>query len=38
MDKLRMKSLDVAEDNVTKTAKLFLLFVTEHLSKNGTSN
>lgn len=35
MDKLRMKSLDAAEDNVAKIAALFPQCVTERLNKDG---
>ncbi len=37
MDKLRMKSLDVAEDNVAKIAALFPQCVTERKGKDGTA-
>lgn len=37
MDKLRMKSLDAAEDNVAKIAALFPQCVTERIGKSGTA-
>lgn len=35
MDKLRMKSLDAADDNVAKIAALFPQCVTERIGKGG---
>ena len=37
MDKLRMKSLDVAEGNVAKIAALFPQCITERIGKSGTA-